>query len=629
MTLKPTPKETLSPSATPAPTPSLVNTPGLVNTPIAESMNQGTKKAIDLNAGGTTTNEKQELDRLVLGFKVGLETISKILVDQSNDIAKALTKFVESFKEGAEKGVDLKEKYKEEGEAGGQVSEGTKNKVEEVNKDLQDALNKLTEALTKFDLEKKFDAQIDKIVENFSAAIVRVLNSGSKKEEEEATPKEEKKPTGDLEIDGPKIDEGPDLSTHFNAAKPVDPNKAIMPELVSAEEQAKRESEVPMDMTDTWNQEQEITDKDIVEEEPKKKRSKQKIEWSKVLGAMLGLSKRGNDPFTNTKKVLHRLRRGIWPKEDQKKIDEHRRTSEGGSEEIDKKATGGQIREGEAVIVGDKEGQKTGAEEVVINKGGKVEVISNKEAEQEGLLEGISGIVRKATGGMSIGQMAAQGGEKGSPSQAGHDIAGGLSGGLQGIVESFSATLGPVGQILGAALNENINVFERLAHVVINLVKGFNELSEKIARFSGEITEAIVKSKVREMETDMKIADEAGPDLARIYEQSNNIWQDIREILVSLAEPIINILVPFLDIAKAVFEVLKPVLKVLGLILSIPAMLFRALTGDVQGAADSINRQLQGITNAIQQNAPERTLSGRFLSEAAGGYTSAPSFTGV
>lgn len=258
---------------------------------------------------------------------------------------------------------------------------------------------------------------------------------------------------------------------------------------------------------------------------------------------------------------------------------------------------GGTVPDGGVAIVGDKPGKDTSdSEEVVVNRGGDIQVLSNEEAKQAGFLNtGASAdnspknIIPKRAGGFGSGVAQGLGSREGAQ-QATSDILGGISGSAQAVLGLIPV----IGEVAGAM----ITAFESVANWALKLAESFNKLTVSLSDYSKDIQGAMANVELATIQQDIRMAERLGPDLAKVYEESNMIWLDIKEILMDLAEPLLAILVPVLEMIRDFINFIKPFFQVI-------AQLFkygiRVFTVGADEAREELNEALQRIIRAIER----------------------------
>lgn len=113
-----------------------------------------------------------------------------------------------------------------------------------------------------------------------------------------------------------------------------------------------------------------------------------------------------------------------------------------------------------------------------------------------------------------------------------------------------------VSGILGPEVGVFAEILHKLGDVVIDVVRGFQQLADSIAYVSPQIGIAKAEQEVKDIELDIKTNDQMGDQLAELTSVSGDVWRDITELLRNIGEIFLPIIIDVLKAIKGLIELL-------------------------------------------------------------------------
>jgi len=210
-----------------------------------------------------------------------------------------------------------------------------------------------------------------------------------------------------------------------------------------------------------------------------------------------------------------------------------------------------------------------------------------------------SGAVAAVGPSVAGGAAAAAGGAAagGAAAGAGGAAAGGAA--ATGVMAGLAAALGPVGitvAALAAAAVATTIAFKLLSSAV-------KSQAESLAQYSPELSIAQAIGEIRDMQSEMRRAEEVGPGLARMYDQISrfeNAFYDIGTSLLKVVVKIFEKLEPFIEFINDTMELIAASIDFMVDSLSVIA---NAMTGHLPSAMEGIkemNESLERIGKALK-----------------------------
>ena len=160
-----------------------------------------------------------------------------------------------------------------------------------------------------------------------------------------------------------------------------------------------------------------------------------------------------------------------------------------------------------------------------------------------------------AASAISIPGQAARAGGQVAASAVGNDYMGAFN----KAVDAASDTLGKI-PVVGAPLSAALQTAVAPVRAFTDVVQAFVDRGKELSQYSGPLAGEQARVQVRDLMADLREAQELGPGMAALQDKQDQVWVELREILLPIKSAMIDMLIPIMDFIKNQQDGLKALL---------------------------------------------------------------------